>query len=255
MIRTYIVAGVGPYREALGLALEATGRVEVVGAASHPADVVCEFGRLQPQVVLFEVSGPHALGWAHEITSAAPSLRLIALGLDESKQDLGDWVDAGVAGFVGPEAHFRELLSAIEIAAREGAPFRPANGTILRLAPEAPGADATIPRGIDRYLTVREREIVRLLGQGMSNRGIAATLFIAQPTVKNHMHNIMSKLGVSRRAEVLQEVRRGTILLMRPRRGPGRGRPSGRVAAPAVRAGTTFTVQEDGSIGPFQPHE
>jgi DNA-binding NarL/FixJ family response regulator len=207
MIETYIVSEVRPYREALALALGRTGQIRVVGSAAHPADAVCDMATVHPDVVLLDLAGADGPDWAREIGAVSPQVRLIVLGLQEAEHDVIAWAEAGVSGYVGREAGLDNLIAAIEAVARGEAPC-PGRATAMLLRRIAAGPQAAMAaweRG--RLLTIREREIVRLMGQGLSNQQIARCLYIALPTVKNHVHNILEKLGVHRRSDAVQTVR------------------------------------------------
>jgi two-component system, NarL family, nitrate/nitrite response regulator NarL len=238
VIRTYIVAGVGPYRDALEEALERSGRVEVVGRAAHPADALGELGPSGARVGLLDVPGPEGPAWAADLAAASPELRLIALGLDEAERDILAWAHAGVAGYIGREACLEELLSAIEAIAEDEAPTTSPTGA-LRIHPVARG-----PRDRwdgDGHLTTREREILRLIGEGRTNRDIATELSVALPTVKNHVHNMLEKLGVHRRTDAVRAIRRAGFVSWT--RQPSR---SGRGDGSAARVSTEATVGSRG---------
>jgi DNA-binding NarL/FixJ family response regulator len=207
MIDIYVVTEVRSYRDALALAFGRTGRIRVVGSAAHPADAVSELAIVHPDVVLLDLAGADGPEWARKIGAATPQVRLIVLGLKEAEHDVVAWAEAGVSGYVGREACLESLVSAIEAVARGEAPC-PARATAMLLRRIADGPDAAVAaweRG--RLLTLREWEIVRLVGQGLSNQQIARGLYIALPTVKNHVHNILEKLGVHRRGDAVQAVR------------------------------------------------
>jgi len=117
----------------------------------------------------------------------------------------------GIAGFVTSEASVAELVAAIESVARGESLCSPSVvAALLRrlgsLARSWAEADPTQP------LTRREREILELIDEGLSNKQIAQRLRIELPTVKNHVHNILGKLGVRRRAEAAALVRPSLML-------------------------------------------
>ncbi len=207
MIETYIVTEVRAYRDALASALGRTGHIRVVGSAAHPADAACELATVHPDVVLLDLAGADGPDWARVIGAASPQLRLIVLGLEEAEHDVIAWAEAGVSGYVGREACLEDLVAALEAVTHGEAPC-PARATAILLRRIAAGPHAPMAaweRG--GLLTLREREIMRLVGQGLSNQQIAKGLYIALPTVKNHVHNILEKLGVHRRGDAVQAVR------------------------------------------------
>jgi DNA-binding NarL/FixJ family response regulator len=213
MVRVFIFSGVRSYRDALEQSLDDTGHVEVVGSAGHPLDAISELDWLKPDVTLLDLPGPEGPRGAAELRSLLPGTRVIALGLAEAEHEVIAWAEAGVAGYLGREASLAELVTAIEGAVLGEATCSARTSAIL-LRRIAAGPDAPVPAWkSERHLTSREREILQLAGQGLSNQQIARRLFIAVPTVKNHMHNILEKLGVHRRTDALREVRRGGFVL------------------------------------------
>ncbi|HEX9312737.1 MAG TPA: response regulator transcription factor [Actinomycetota bacterium] len=208
MIRIYIITEVRSYGEALGQALHGAGRVEVVGSSGHPMEALEDLVAMDVDVVLLDVPWPEGPLWAAEIRAVAPEVLVVVLGLAEAEHRMITWAQAGVAGYLGREASLEEFGEAIEGATRREPSFLPETATI-RLRRIAAAADALSPACGQRSLTTREREILQLVGQGLSNQQIARRLYIALPTVKNHVHNILEKLGVHRRIDAVAEVRRG----------------------------------------------
>ena len=107
----------------------------------------------------------------------------------------------GVMGFVEGEACLEELVAAIRSAAREEAALPPRVGTALLHHVSSPGSEPPL-EGI-AALTLREREVIRLVAAGLSNKEIGAWLSIELGTVKNHVHNILKKLQVNGRSEAV----------------------------------------------------
>jgi DNA-binding NarL/FixJ family response regulator len=207
MIGVYIVTEVRTYREALEQALALTGCVRIVGRAAYPCDALPELGPLAPDVVLLDLAdeGPY---WARELGEVSPDVRVIVLGVRETEEEVIAWAEAGVAGYVGLEACLRDMVAAIEGVMRGEAPCPPRTAAFLLRRIAAGPLENAVPASADRRLSVREGEILRLIGQGLSNQQIARCLFISLSTVKNHVHNILEKLGVHRRADAVREMRR-----------------------------------------------
>jgi DNA-binding NarL/FixJ family response regulator len=215
MIRIYIVIKMRSYGEALGQAIHRPGRVEVVGSCAHRADALLELPALNVDVVLLDAHGPEGPWWVGEITRVLPSVRVVVMGLAEAEQEVVAWAHAGVAGYLGREASLKELAATIEVVMR-GPAAGPRRTRMIPVRPILMGPEGGIPTShTDRHLTDREQEILHLVGQGLSNQQIAKRLYIAVPTVKNHVHNILEKLGVHRRIEALTEIRRAGFVLGR----------------------------------------
>jgi two-component system nitrate/nitrite response regulator NarL len=208
MVSAYIITEVRSYRDALERALVGTGRVQVVGAAEHPLPALSELESLQPNVALLDLPGPEGPVWVREIGLVAPATRVLALGLGDAEGEIVALAESGVAGYLGRDASLEDLIEAVEGVARNEAPCHPRTAAILLRRMAAGPAMPVSTWQCGRHLTDREREILQLIGEGLSNHQIARRLCIALATVKNHVHNILEKIGVHRRAEAVREVRR-----------------------------------------------
>ncbi len=153
-----------------------------------------------PEVVLLDVSVTGSIGLLREI---APHTRVVALGLADAGPEVLACAQAGVAGYVTRDESLDDLVDGLRTVARGGAACSPRTAAMLlqhvsSLA-SVDGVRQPAPR-----LTSREREILALLGIGLSNKQIGQRLRIELPTVKNHVHNVLEKLGVSGRHEAAQ---------------------------------------------------
>jgi DNA-binding NarL/FixJ family response regulator len=130
--------------------------------------------------------------------------------LPDQEDTLLEWAEAGVAGLVPREASFEDLLCTVGHAVRGEFRCSPrfAGRLLQRLA--QPRLAAHPPERLSS-LTARETEIIRLIDQGLSNKAIAVELGIELATVKNHVHNLLEKLHVHRRAEAAARIRRGDV--------------------------------------------
>jgi DNA-binding NarL/FixJ family response regulator len=212
MVKVYLIGEVRFYRDALEEALQRSGRVEVLGSASHAFEAVEALPLLLADVAVFDMRGPGAPAWAKELGTVVPAVRLLVLGLQEAEREIAMWAKAGVVGYLGCDASLNELIAAVESAAV--ADHTHATGTEamhLRHGPHRRPAGVSGP-GEGRRVTGRQREILHLIGRGLSNGEIAARLFISVSTVKNHVHNILETLGVSCRADAVKEIRRTGFL-------------------------------------------
>ncbi|HEX6228839.1 MAG TPA: response regulator transcription factor [Solirubrobacterales bacterium] len=131
----------------------------------------------------------------------------MAFGIAESEDVVIRCAEAGVAGYVPHDATLEQLIEVLDAALRDEVVCSPRlAGTLLRrvgaLAREIGPAG-----GSDVRLTARETQIVALIDEGLSNKEIAARLQIGTPTVKNHVHHILEKVGASRRGEAAARVR------------------------------------------------
>jgi len=211
-VSVYLIREFRLYRDALERLLRGTGRIEISGCAAHPLEAIAEVGGIRAEVALLDFPGPEGPTWAAQLRWSAPDTRIIAIGLREAEHEVTGWAEAGVAAYLGREAGPDELICTIEKVRRQGTvcSFGSSAARLRRITlPQHNGAP---PWAADRCLTPREREVLHLVGQGLSNQQIAGGLFIALATVKNHVHNILEKLGVTRRADAVREVRRGGFI-------------------------------------------
>ena len=203
-VRAFVVAGVLLYRDAVARLLGADGRVAVVGSACDAADRA-RLRQLDPDVVLVDastVNGPLAVA---AIVEAAPAAKVIAFAVRDSEAEIIALAEAGVIGFVGREQSIGDVVESVDVVARGEAFCSPAIAAALVHRVAAAASDRS-PTASAR-LTARELEIVELIDAGLTNREIAHRLCIELATVKNHVHNILEKLGVTDRAEAAARVR------------------------------------------------
>jgi DNA-binding NarL/FixJ family response regulator len=207
-IRLVIVVENRLYREGLAQALRLRGGIEVVGTTASCVDAAAVIECRATTVVLADVSGENGIEAAARLQRKAPGVTVVALGLRDSPRDVIACAEAGIVGYVAPDGSLDDLVAAIDGAACGEMPCSPRTAGFLlrhvaRLAdqrrPPEPEAAA---------LTSREAEILALIDDGLSNKEIARRLVIELPTVKNHVHHILGKLRVHRRAEAAAHFRR-----------------------------------------------
>lgn len=198
-VRVFVVADVRVYRELLADALAREDGFEVDGSA--PGDIAgMAIGMAEPGVVLVDTASVPGPAGVRALAAAAPRAKIVAVGIPDDEAAVLALAEAGVAGYVTVEQPLDELVAAVEAAANDELQCSPRVAAALakRVAALAGG-----PRGNgDQRLTRREREIAALIAEGLLNKQIARRLSIEQATVKNHVHNILAKLGASRRDEV-----------------------------------------------------
>jgi two-component system, NarL family, nitrate/nitrite response regulator NarL len=203
-IRVFIVSDVRLYREGLSALLGRMGHIAVVGAAGNPDEGAARVRDLQPDVVLLDAGAGRNVAAAHDIIGSTPNARVVALAAPEVEEDIIALAEAGVLGYVTRDESLDDLVMTIESVARDEMACSPWMATILVRRVQALAAER--PRPTQR-LTAREAEILDLIAKGLSNKEIGARLHIEVTTVKNHVHNILEKLGVSRREEAVARTR------------------------------------------------
>lgn len=210
MIRVLLISGICLYREGLAEMLDKTGAISVVASASDVPEGLTSWNALDelPDVILLDTVPADAHLSIRALLAALPDARVVALTVPNHETEILAFAEAGIAGFVTSDASVAELVAAIESVARGETLCTPSVVAALmrRLASLARSWAEADPIG---PLTTREREILELIDEGLSNKQIAQQLRIELPTVKNHVHHILGKLGVHRRAEAAALARAG----------------------------------------------
>jgi two-component system, NarL family, nitrate/nitrite response regulator NarL len=212
-IRVLIVADVRLYREGLQQVLAHGAQLHVVGGVGRTHDLTSHVTATSPDVIVLDMSGPNALATATALLAELPDVRILGLGVSDTDDDAVTCLEAGLAGYVPHAASVDELYAAIRSVVHGELLCSPrVAGTLRRHL-----ASLSIGRGAsagERELTSRERQIVRLLARGLTNKEIARELIIEVATVKNHVHNILDKLHVRRRSDAvarLHDIRLGGV--------------------------------------------
>lgn len=193
-------------RDALVAILERSDKFDVLGAAAElGADFNHVASRL-PDVILIDANLPDAFATVHRIKQVTPHVRIVALALAEREDEVIAWVESGVSGYIPRSAALEDLVALLEGTMRGEQVCSPrvASGLVRRIA-----AGSLRERPIEPMaLTRREVEIVHLINEGLSNKEIAQRLKIGLATAKSHVHNVLGKLGLERRSQAAQWMRR-----------------------------------------------
>jgi two-component system, NarL family, nitrate/nitrite response regulator NarL len=205
MTPVFIVSEVRLYRDGLARLLRRDPRLDVVGSAGDVPGALEAIAGLEapPAAVLLDVPAPAGLEGLRQIEAALPSAKVIVLNVSDADEPaVIAWAEAGVGGLLARDVDVDDVAQAVSTTAGGGTVCSPRLAALLlrRLA-KSSEEPATSP------LTSREREIAALLEQGMSNKEIAARLEIELPTVKNHVHSILTKLKASRRGQAAAMLR------------------------------------------------
>jgi two-component system nitrate/nitrite response regulator NarL len=205
MTRIVIVGEIRLYRDGLAAALNSKEGVEVVGSLANQYEAYEAIPRLHPDVVLLDMATAGSHQAVSRIRELAPDTRVVALGIADVERDVIGCAEAGIAGYVPREGTLDSLVDAIQSAVLGELQCSPQMaGTLLRrIAALSARSDIALADS----LTSREREILRLIEEGRSNKDIARNLGIEVATVKNHVHNLLEKLHVHRRGEAAAQVR------------------------------------------------
>jgi two-component system response regulator DevR len=189
-------------REALAAMLDAVADMHAIPSAD------ADFGFLaaaKPHVLLLDVGlrDDDSLRIATVLTKEHPAAKIIVMDLFPVHEEIREFVNAGVAGFVLKDASFDEFVTTIRSVAggRKVLPPQMAESLFSQIAKAADGPDDS--RTLDDVrMTRREREVIELIGEGLSNKEIAKRLNIASHTVKSHVRNVMEKLALHSRLQI-----------------------------------------------------
>jgi len=211
VIRIVVVGDIRLYREGVASFLRQVDDFDVVGVAGSKDEATEVADHLQPDVVLLDAALPESLDLIRDLTRRADPMCIVVLTLPEVEQAVIPCIEAGIAGYVPRDGGLDDLVSVIRSAARGEGVCSPR--MIGRLwARLAQLARAQSPTPTVEALTTREREILKCIERGLSNKEISAQLSIELPTVKNHVHNILEKLHVRRRGEAVAALRRTAMI-------------------------------------------
>ncbi|MFI5910796.1 response regulator [Dactylosporangium sp. NPDC051541] len=206
MIRVLLVDDQRLVRAGLRMLCESVDDLEVVGEAADGAAAVRLAEQLRPDVVLMDLRMPGVDGTTAtaRILASRPSARVVVLTTFDDDDHLYPALSAGACGFLVKDAAPAELLDGVRRAAAGDSPFTPA---VLRRLVERAVLAATTPlvepmTAAVPGLTGREREVLALVGEGLSNPEIAGRLGLAVTTVKTHVANLMIKTGSANRVQL-----------------------------------------------------
>lgn len=212
-IRLLLVDDHAVVRTGLRMLLESHTDMKIVGEASNGAEALELCKRLDPDVVVMDLILPDISGIeiTRRIKQSLPQVNVVALTIHEDQEYFFETLRAGASGYVPKRAAPEELVNAIRVAQAGEVYIFPALAKVLvrdYLGRRGEQAESLI----SEELTTREQEVLDLLVQGLTNEEIAAKLVISKHTVARHRENIMRKLNLHNRSELVKyAIRMGLI--------------------------------------------
>ena len=205
-VRVFILADVRLYREGLARALAPYQGLEVVGMAPIDPHSLGSVAAASPDVVLVEATVINRKN-VQSILGNAPCAGVVAFGVIEDDVEVIRCVEAGIAGYVPRDGTVDDLATTVESVAR--GEFRCSARVAALLVKRVSALSEAGHRSVDNetLLTVRERQVIALIEDGLSNKEIARCLAIEVSTVKNHVHSILAKSNSRRRGEAAARMR------------------------------------------------
>ncbi|MFC9807215.1 response regulator [Streptomyces griseoaurantiacus] len=176
--------------------------INVVGEAATAEQALVRVPALRPHVAVLDVRLPDGDGVSvcRELRADMPELACLMLTSFDDEEALLDSIMAGASGYVLKQIQGSDLVSAVRTVAA-GQSLLDANATARLLARLRGGQEQEEEAEALPGLTPREREILALIGEGLTNRQIGQRLYLAEKTVKNHISRLLAKLGVERRVQ------------------------------------------------------
>jgi len=198
-------------RSGVRLLLEADPNIEVVGEALDGNEALTLVEQLKPDVVLIDIAMPgmDGLEATRRIKTQWPATTVLVLTMHRSEEYFFEMLKLGASGYLLKGAQPEELINAVQTVARGEIFLYPSMaGKLVRDYISRAGSDSTL----DPLLSPRENEILRLLVDGFSTKEIAEKLVVSISTVHTHRNNIMQKLELSSRRELIQYARQKGLL-------------------------------------------
>ncbi len=198
-IRVLLVDDHTVVRQGLKVFFDLQDDIDVVGEAGDGAGAVAAARRLAPDVILMDLimPGMDGLTAIGHIKQEHPEIEIVAITSFIEEEKVTAALEAGATGYLLKDAEADEVAAAVRAAYAGEMHLDPAVARLLaqRLRQRRTEKDAAEP------LTERERDVLRLLGQGMSNKQIASALFITEGTARTYVSNILGKLGLTSRTQ------------------------------------------------------
>lgn len=207
MTRVFIVSEIRLYRDGLMRFLGRDGTLEAIGSAGDWETAERAIAVERPDVALVDLSMPEAAAAIRRLLHRFADTKVVALGLADDESEVPDWAEVGIAGYLCRDGTLEDLRRVIESAVRDELPCSGRLAAALLHRVGALASRLATSSGASQ-LTAREREVLRFMERGLTNKQISSRLTIEVTTVKNHVHNILEKLGAHTRGEAAAKARK-----------------------------------------------
>jgi DNA-binding NarL/FixJ family response regulator len=202
MLKILVADDHGIVRSGLKMLIERQGGMTVVAEAEDGVDAVAAAQQARPDVAILDVAMPRMTGIqaAREIRAHCPDTAVLLLSMHDDERYVHDALRAGASGYVLKRQADAELIEAVRSVAAGG-----------RFVSALPGLDLDADHETDP-LTPRELDVVKLIAEAYTNRQIAEILSVSEKTVESHRANVLSKLGMRDRVELVRyAIKRGLV--------------------------------------------
>ena len=201
VVRVLVVTDVRLYQEGLARSLGDRSDLEVVGTASEGSEALALVRALSPEAVLLDMTMRDSLATARAIAALDAGTHVVAFAVSERDEDVLACAEAGVEGYVTRAGSCEQLVAVLHSVGRQELLCSPRIAASL-FRRVASGHRGGLWDELYASLTARELEVVRLVARGFTNKEVAHALHIEVSTVKNHVHHVLSKLHLDRRAKI-----------------------------------------------------
>jgi two-component system, NarL family, nitrate/nitrite response regulator NarL len=206
-VLAFLICRVRLYCDVIADRLACEPGIALIGIANPEDNLVAEIETVVPDVVLLDTSPRDALAVAARLIRERPQTRILGFGVSDVPEDVVACAEAGLSGYVPCTASIKDLIGAARRVASgyTVCSVAIADGLFRHLRGAALGS---LPSSLEGVLTQRQQQIVRLMGEGLSNKEIARRLSLGTSTVKNHVHDILDRLQVTSRSEAAARIHR-----------------------------------------------
>jgi len=206
-VLAFLICRVRLYCDVMTDRLACEPGIALIGIANPEGNLVAEIETAVPDVVLLDTSPRDALAVAARLMRERPQTRILGFGVSDVPEDVIACAEAGLSGYVPCTASIKDLISAARRVASgyTACSVAMADGLFRHLRRAALGS---LSSSLERVLTQRQQQIVRLMGEGLSNKEIARRLSLGTSTVKNHVHDILDRLQVTSHSEAAARIHR-----------------------------------------------